>query len=109
MRPTPKPALKMILAYFSAVIVLIGLIITAIGPKDVFYKMHTLIFPSGHQWFFYYQDSLMTTLMKAPDLFAAIAVEWLLLTMIILALLLALLARLVPARPPNPGTHRPSG
>jgi hypothetical protein len=44
------------------------------GAKALFYKWHTLIFPEGHQWFFYYQDSLMTLLMKAPDLFAYLAV-----------------------------------
>jgi len=104
MRPAPKPAMKRSLAYIGAIILLIVVIVSAIGPKDVFYKMHTLIFPTGHQWFFYYQESLMTTLMKAPDLFAAIAVEWLLLTMIVLALLLALPARLVPARSPDSGS-----
>jgi hypothetical protein len=44
------------------------------GAKAVFYKWHTLVFPEGHQWFFYYEDSLMTLLMKAPDLFAYLAV-----------------------------------
>lgn len=51
-------------------IVTMGLIFT--GATDVFYSLHTRIFPDGHQWFFYYQESLMTTLMKAPDLFAYI-------------------------------------
>lgn len=45
------------------------------GAKEIFYQMHILIFPDDHQWFFYYQDSLMSTLMKAPDLFAGIAVQ----------------------------------
>lgn len=39
---------------------------------DLFYSLHRVIFPKNHQWFFYYEESLMTTLMKAPDLFAAI-------------------------------------
>ena len=56
------------------------LAVIAIGTKKVFYTAHTLIFPAGHQWFFYYEESLMTMLMQAPDLFAAIAAEWLLLT-----------------------------
>lgn len=46
--------------------------LAAIGATDVFYSLHTRIFPDGHQWFFFYQESLMTTLMKAPDLFAYI-------------------------------------
>ncbi len=44
------------------------------GPQRLFYRWHTLVFPQDHQWFFYYEESLMTTLMKAPDLFAYIAV-----------------------------------
>jgi len=43
------------------------------GVTEFFYYLHTLIFPDDHQWFFYYQESLMSTLMKAPDLFAGIA------------------------------------
>jgi hypothetical protein len=46
--------------------------LTFLGATDVFYSLHTRIFPDGHQWFFFYQESLMTTLMKAPDLFAYI-------------------------------------
>jgi uncharacterized membrane protein len=42
------------------------------GFTDIFYYLHTVVFPDNHQWFFYYQESLMSTLMKAPDLFAAI-------------------------------------
>lgn len=44
-----------------------------IGPKAVFYQLHVWIFPDNHQWFFYYQESLMSTLMKAPVLFGGIA------------------------------------
>jgi uncharacterized membrane protein len=47
--------------------------IILIGPKQVFYHLHEMIFPADHAWFFYYQDSLMATLMKAPDLFGGIA------------------------------------
>src|SRR5690606_8581611 len=46
-----------------------AVLVLAIGPKRVFYTLHVWIFPPDHPWFFYYQDSLMTTLMKAPDLF----------------------------------------
>jgi uncharacterized membrane protein len=42
------------------------------GFVTIFYYLHTLVFPDNHQWFFYYQDSLMSTLMKAPDLFEVI-------------------------------------
>lgn len=50
--------------------------ILILGPVKVFYRLHTLIFPPGHAWFFYYQDSLMSTMMKAPDLFGYIALIW---------------------------------
>jgi uncharacterized membrane protein len=52
-----------------SIILLLGIF----GAKTVFYKLHTYIFPNDHQWFFYYQDSLMSTLMQAPNLFAGIA------------------------------------
>jgi len=43
------------------------------GPSKVFYQFHLWLFPADHQWFFYWQDSLMSTLMKAPVLFGGIA------------------------------------
>jgi hypothetical protein len=60
-----------------------------IGPVEAFYWLHTLIFPPGHDWFFYYQDSLMSTMMKAPDLFGYVAFAWAFLS---LALLLAFIS-----------------
>ncbi|MGM8228811.1 lipoprotein intramolecular transacylase Lit [Cellvibrio sp. ARAG 10.3] len=70
----PFPALKKILLGFVSGLMLITLSILLIGPKAVFYWLHEQIFPDEHEWFFFYQDSLMTTLMKAPDLFGFIAV-----------------------------------
>jgi hypothetical protein len=61
-----------IVSMLSGVIIVTFLIF---GAKAIFYQMHILIFPDDHQWFFYYQDSLMSTLMKAPDLFAGIAIQ----------------------------------
>jgi hypothetical protein len=51
------------------------------------------VFPEGHQWFFYYQDSLMSTLMKAPYLFGYIALALLVLTLALLTALLAAASR----------------
>jgi len=76
----PPPPLGRYLAGLASAAAVLALGVIAVGPEKVFYKAHTLIFPIGHQWFFYYEESLMTMLMKAPDLFAAIAAEWLLLT-----------------------------
>lgn len=77
------PALKKVLAGFIAGLAAIGLLVVVVGPKAVFYWLHEQVFPEGHQWFFYYQDSLMTTLMKAPDIFAFI-------TVLLIALFIAL-------------------
>jgi hypothetical protein len=67
------PAVKKVLLGFLTGFAAITALILIIGPTDVFYWLHVQVFPDGHQWFFYYQDSLMTTLMKAPDIFAFIA------------------------------------
>jgi hypothetical protein len=75
----PPPPLTRYLAGLGLAAAVLALGVAAVGAKQVFYAAHTLIFPAGHPWFFYYEDSLMTLLMKAPDLFAAIAAEWLLL------------------------------
>ncbi|MGV8836260.1 lipoprotein intramolecular transacylase Lit [Cellvibrio sp.] len=73
------PSIKKILLGFLAGFAAITTIILVIGATEVFYWFHVQVFPDGHQWFFYYQDSLMTTLMKAPDIFAFIATLLLLL------------------------------
>jgi len=97
-KPAPRPPLKKMLVYFAAATLLGIVVILAIGAKTVFYKLHTWIFPPGHQWFFYYQDSLMTTLMKAPVLFAGIAAEWLVLTIALFVALVTACVRFVPKR-----------
>lgn len=62
-------------------------VVIAVGPTHVFYWMHEWAFPDGHQWFFYYQESLMSTMMYAPFLFGYIAVQWFLLSLGILVLM----------------------
>ena len=62
------------------IIVIIVIFLQIVGPTNVFYAGHELIFPNNHQWFFYYEDSLMSTMMKAPALFGPIACELLVLT-----------------------------
>lgn len=64
-----------------------------IGARRVFYWFHEWVFPPDHPWFFYYQDSLMSTMMKAPDLFGAIAAALLALGLAVYALLLWLARR----------------
>ena len=56
-----------------AVLLVLSLVI---GVENLFYGLHTIVFPDGHQWFFYYEDSLMSTLMQAPNIFLPIGVVW---------------------------------
>ena len=71
------------------------MVLALLGPTKIFYWLHTQIFPADHQWFFYYQDSLMTTLMKAPDIFAYIAAFIVTLALVYFAALVALVRRLI--------------
>lgn len=66
------------------------------GPRRLFQWFHEVAFPPDHPWFFYYQDSLMSTFMKAPDLFGAIAVALVLLGLVIYSLVLGVASRLAP-------------
>lgn len=59
---------------------LAGLVVAVLGPVRVFYAAHDWVFPADKQWFFFYEDSLMTTLMQAPNLFLPAALSWLALT-----------------------------
>ncbi len=65
------------ISFFS----LIGILYYFSGFKKIFNLFHEICFKNG-QWFFYYEDSLMTTLMKAPDIFFYISVILLILTII---------------------------
>jgi hypothetical protein len=98
------PPIKNILLGFVVGFVVIAITVLALGPTAVFYWFHEQIFPNGHQWFFYYQDSLMTTLMKAPDIFAFIALLLLLLLASLWCAALYLINRLVehPLTQPKP-------
>lgn len=77
------PATRKVLVGFALGTLAMGTLVLLLGPTEVFYWLHVQVFPDEHQWFFYYQDSLMTTLMKAPDIFAFIT---LLLIMVLVSL-----------------------
>lgn len=81
------PSLKRQMLVMTVFVGAAGLFVVIVGAKDVFYKLHEWVFPDNHEWFFYYQDSLMSTMMYAPNLFAWIAVEWVILAMLLLAVL----------------------
>lgn len=76
------PSLKLQLVGTLIFMATVAVVVVIVGPVKVFYALHELLFPDGHQWFFYYQESLMSTMMKAPELFGWIAVEWALLAIL---------------------------
>lgn len=85
------PSIKRLSISMLTVIGISVLVILLAGAKKFFYWLHTVVFPSGHQWFFYYEESLMSTLMQAPNLFAPISAMLLLLSLVIWLLHLLLL------------------
>ncbi|MFK7815907.1 MAG: DUF1461 domain-containing protein [Gammaproteobacteria bacterium] len=72
-------------------VLLLSVAVFVVGPTKIFYLGHELVFPNNHQWFFYYEESLMSTMMKAPALFGPIAYQLLLLTVLFWMLLLYVL------------------
>ncbi len=63
-------------------VLLVSVVVLVVGPTKIFYLGHELVFPNNHQWFFYFEESLMSTMMKAPVLFGPIACQLLLLTVL---------------------------
>ena len=83
---------------YIAIIIPISIVVLSfsiLGFTNIFYYLHTVVFPDNHQWFFYYQDSLMSSLMKAPDLFAAIGFTLATITLMIFIFLYRLLAKII--------------
>lgn len=93
-KPVFSASRRGVAAVFAILAFVIWGLFLILGAKQIFYQFHIWIFPENHQWFFYYQDSLMSTLMKAPDLFAGIALQILLLGIAIFTVL-TLLAKKV--------------
>ena len=91
------PSLHNVLSGSAGVLVLFAVLLAVVGFQPVFYALHTWVFPADHAWFFYYQDSLMSSLMQAPNLFAVIGGAWLILSLVLLLLLNAV-AQLVSRR-----------
>lgn len=94
-RGTPVPRLSRVFLWTGVVTAGATLLTLLIGPTRVFYTAHRWVFPPGEQWYFTYQQSLMTTLMKAPDLFGGIAVLLLLGMLLFFGLLLTGAKRLI--------------
>lgn len=92
------PSAKKILTGFTAALLALTLVTVVAGPTRVFYWLHTVIFPDEHEWFFFYEDSLMTTLMKAPDLFGVITLFLMMLLICLWLLTLGITSRLLQHR-----------
>ncbi len=86
----PFPSTKTSLINVGFGLFIFAMPMAIFGAKKVFYQLHIWIFPADHQWFFYYQDSLMSTMMKAPDLFAYIGVSLLTLGLLLFILIVRL-------------------
>lgn len=67
----PQIKWRLTSAALPLVAILLWLLIA--GPKAVFYQLHIWLFPPENPWFFYWEESLMATVMKAPYLFGGIA------------------------------------
>lgn len=93
LRRRSRPHLMLQGGLLIGLVLVLTALVLLIGAKAVFYQFHVWIFPPEHQWFFYYQESLMSTLMKAPHLFGAIAVAIVVPGMLLFAALLLWLSR----------------
>ncbi len=102
----PKPRLLSLI--LRTLVVLLGIIgaVFLIGPGCVFAGLHQLLFPASQPWFLYYQESLMTLLMKAPDLFGLIALQILGLGLVIWLVLLTGFVCLITFLATSAGTER---
>ena len=87
-RQQALPSLRKLLLGTVSGIAIVGAVTVVLGPIKVFYQLHEWIFPSGHQWFFFYEDSLMSMMMKAPELFGPIVLTWALLSLLLITALL---------------------
>ena len=89
----PMPSIGRLMATATGALFGVAGLILLLGPVRVFYRLHTWIFPAGHAWFFYYEDSLMTMLMQAPVIFGYIALVLAALSLLLFPILLWLLGR----------------
>ncbi|WP_371377811.1 DUF1461 domain-containing protein [Thalassotalea aquiviva] len=87
------PPTKWQLAFFSTLSAVTLLSYFTFGFDKLYAFLHESVFPENHQWFFYYQESLMTTFLKAPDLFAAFGAQISLIAMALFLLVYMILAK----------------
>ena len=80
----------------TILLLLVAAVILSFGPERIFNQLHIWVFPENHQWFFYYEDSLMSTMMKAPDLFAYIISIWIVISILLTAIIFKLMRYYLP-------------
>ncbi len=90
------PSIKQQLLSLLFIFLVITVVLFAMGLENVFNQLHIWAFPKEHQWFFYYEESLMSTMMKAPDLFAYIALMWFIVSLLLTMVLCSVLRRVLP-------------
>lgn len=95
------PSFRSLLAYTLIALLLVTGLILLIGAHDVFYQLHVWAFPDDHKWFFFYEESLMSTMMKAPDLFAYIAALLVAVALVIFIIIMWVLRQLFIRRVAN--------
>jgi len=89
------PGLSSLFIKMTVLLAVLVVLVLIIGPVKLFYQLHVWLFPDKHQWFFYYEDSLMTTMLKAPVIFGPIAIAWLLIALLIWWLIFSVVLRLM--------------
>ncbi len=89
------PSLSGLFIKMAALLAVLAVFVLIIGPVKLFYQLHVWLFPAKHQWFFYYEDSLMTTMLKAPVIFGPIAIALLLTALIVWWLMFSVVVRLM--------------
>ena len=97
----PLPSFKSFVTGTLITLFIVTAAVLAVGPMRVFDDFHRSVFPANHPWFFYYQDSLMTTFMQAPNLFGLIVIWWLATASMLLLLLWSVAKGLIVLRNPQ--------
>lgn len=82
-RRWPAPSTRRFTLGVAAGALALSVAVLALGPVRIFYWLHEQVFPPEHEWFFWYEESLMSMLMQAPNLFGLIAAAWLVLTVLL--------------------------
>ncbi len=90
----PPPRILATCSIATCIVVTAGLTIFLYGPVEIFYALHTIIFPAEHKWFFYYNESLMSMIMQAPNIFGYIAATLISIASTIFVLLLFMTRKL---------------